>query len=303
MNANYQQAHEEARKRFLDDPSKCYQRHIRELWAEREPRETLPSLKGATVSQINREQAENIILKYEWLAGDPLNKNPMGHGVQVCYGLWLNGELLGANCLGKLGGMKVDYKKRNGEVIKKPGGVGNICGKYIDKTGYLMRGACVPYAPKNAASFLTRYTCMEAHKDLGWKVFFAYSDTHDAAEMGTIYQACGWYFLGEGLGRIGHYGHLDFLSPDKDEIITSYMLNHGTADERIKGMGWTVKKGEKRATLKQKGWTVIRRMDKKKWAWFEGTQTEKLKMADACRIHLGIKKADWPLPYPKRVTL
>jgi hypothetical protein len=286
MNDKYQQAHEEARKRFLVDPSKCYQRHIRELWAELEPRETLPSLKGATVSQINREQAESIILKYEWLAGDPRNKNPLGRGVQAYYGLWLNGELLGANCLGRIGG-----------------GVGNICGKYLKQTGYLMRGACVPHAPKNAASFMTRYTCMTARKDCGWKVFFAYSDTHDAAEMGTIYQACGWYFLGEGLGRLSKSGHLDFLSPDKDEIITSYMLNHGTADERIKGMGWTGKKGEKRQTLKQKGWTVLRRMDKKKWAWFEGTQTEKLKMAEACRSHLGIKKADWPLPYPKRVTL
>jgi uncharacterized protein YgiM (DUF1202 family) len=50
------------------------------------------------------------------------------------------------------------------------------------------------------------------------------------------------------------------------------------------------------------GWTAILRFGKKKWAWFEGTPLEKKKMAEACRIHLGIKKKDWPLSYPKRPT-
>ena len=280
---NIQKAHKEARKRFLADPTKCYQRHIRELWAEVEQRPQLVSLSDARVERITREQAASIILKYEWLAGDPRNKQPMGSGARAFYGLLLNGELLGASCMGQIGA-----------------GIGNICGKYLKKTAYIMRGACVPHAPKNAGSFLTRYACKMAQQDFGWKVFFAYSDTHDASEMGTIYQACGWFYLGEGLGRPSGSTHLDFLSPNKDEIITSYMLNHGTADERIKALGWNGRKGMKRATLHKRGWTVLKRFGKKKWAWFEGSPEEKMKMAEACRVHLKITKTAWPLPYPKR---
>jgi hypothetical protein len=285
MAISLQQAHEEARNRFLADPSKCYQRHIREVWAEIEQCPQLPSLSNARVERISREQAASIILKYEWLAGDPRNKQPLGKGSQAFYGLILNEELLGATCIGRVGA-----------------GIGNICGKYLKRTAYISRGACVPHAPKNAGSFLTRYACRMASQDFGWRVFFAYSDTHDASEIGTIYQACGWFYLGEGLGRPSGSTHIDFLSPDKDEIITSYMLNHGTCDERIKSMGWTGRKGMKRETLRKLGWTAILRFGKKKWAWFEGTPLEKKKMAEACRIHLGIKKKDWPLSYPKRPT-
>ena len=101
-----------AKERFERDRSKCYQRHIREVWAEAEPREQLTSLAGAIVERITREEAESIILKYEWLAADPRNNAPMGRGIQAFYGLRLNGELVGANCLGKMGG-----------------DISNICGK------------------------------------------------------------------------------------------------------------------------------------------------------------------------------
>jgi hypothetical protein len=286
MDECYHLAHEEARNRFLTFPSKCYQRHIREVWADREPHEQIPSLTGARVERITKGQAESIIMKYEWLASQiPPVKNPMGRGIQACYGLFLGKELIGANCLGTMGM-----------------NMGNICGKYLKKTGYLMRGACAPYSPSNSASFLTRHTCRLAFQDFGWKVFFAYSDS-EAGEMGTIYQACGWYYLGEGLGRPPGTGHSDFLSPNGDEVITSYMLNHGTQDERIKTeFGWDGRKGMKRETLRKKGWKEIVRMGKKKWAWFEGTPIEKKKMADACRRHLHIKKKEWPLPYPKRAV-
>ena len=39
----------------------------------------------------------------------------MGRGIQAFYGLRLNGELIGANCLGKMGGtlgiLRIDRKK------------------------------------------------------------------------------------------------------------------------------------------------------------------------------------------------
>jgi hypothetical protein len=267
--------HDVARERFKADPSKCYQRHIREVWAEVENRPQLTSLKGARVGRITREEAEGIILKYEWLAADPKTKSPMGRGISACYGLILDGELLGANCFGVMGGK-----------------VGDICGpEYADKTVCLMRGACVPHAPKHAGSFLTRWACNQAHKDCGWEIFFAYSDTQDASEMGTIYQACNWWYVGQDLGRPEGSFHVDYQSSDGSQILTSYKLNHqGSEKSFMRSLGWTPEDGAMRPWLVSQGWVPIRRYGKKKWLWFEGSRKKELEGKSRYK----------PLPYPKR---
>jgi hypothetical protein len=137
-----------------------------------------------------------------------------------------------------------------------------------------MRGACVPHAPKNAASFLIRHACRQAYKDNGWRVFFAYSDS-DAGEMGTVYQSVGWSYLGDGVRKSKY--HTDYQSPDGSKIITSYAVNH---------------KHMSRTKLVAFGWTPIRRYNKKKYVWFEGTTTERDMLKSYCRYPF--------LPYPKR---
>ena len=166
--------HDVAGEHFKADRSKCYQRHIRELYAEAEPREQLTSLDGARVEKITSDEAKSIILKYEWL-------RTMGSGTIACYGLKLHGELLGVECFGALGGniRRICIAPTEAET-----------NRLAEDTVCLMRGACVPHAPKNAASFAIRNACRQAHKDYGWRVFFAYSDD-DAGEMGTVYQSGG----------------------------------------------------------------------------------------------------------------
>jgi hypothetical protein len=265
----FTEAHALARIRFKADPTKCYQRHIREVWGEIENRPQLSSLKGCRVEQVTREEAESIILKYEWLQS-------MGRGITACYGLKLDGELLGASCWGVMGG-----------------DVGNICGSALaDRTVCLMRGACVPHAPKDAASFFTRHACRQAYKDFGWEIIFAYSDTVDAGEMGTIYQACNWWYVGEDLGRPAGSFHVDYQSPDGSQIVTSYKLNHqGREKKFMRSLGWTPEDGQMRPWLVAHGWTPIKRFGKKKWVWFEGPRKEEL--TTLCRYK--------PLPYPKRM--
>jgi hypothetical protein len=266
-----QEAHALARTRFSADPSKCYQRHIREVWGEIENKSQLTSLVGATVKRIGKKEAASVILKYEWL-------QTMGRGIQACYGLTLNGELLGSNCFGTMGGK-----------------IGDICGpEYAKQTVCLMRGACAPHAPNNSASFLTRYACLQAYKDFNWQIFFAYSDTQDASEMGTIYQACGWHYLGEDLGRAAGSFHVDFESPD-GEIATSYKLNHQRQKDYpfMRSLGWTPEDGQMRPWLVAHGWKPIKRYGKKKWVWFEGPEKEKLR--SLCRYNF--------MPYPKRQRL
>jgi hypothetical protein len=279
----FRQNHAIARERFKLEPTKCYQRHIRELYQELEPREPLRSLDGAYVREISRDQAASVILKYEWLAGDPRNKAPMGRGNQAYYGLWIDGELIGANALGRSGGM-----------------VGDICGPdYAEQTVCLQRGACVHYAPKNAASFFTAETCKRARKDHDWNVFFAYSDTHNASEVGIIYQACNWYYLGEDLGRAEGSFHANFISPDGSRRITSYQLNHDKERKIARELGWDETKGPVRTWFKRPpseggaGWTQENEYTKKKWCWFEGSRSEKRRLKNASRYDLN-------LPRPKR---
>jgi len=283
MNKDYQEAHKEAYQRFINDPTKCYQRHIREVWAKRENRNPIESLKGAQVRQITRKEAESIILKYEWLAVNPLNKAPMGFGIKAYYGLFLNDELLGANCLGT-----VSITKRTGS------GSANICGvETVEKTVSIARGACVPHAPKNAASFFITHTCRQAYKDFGWQIFVAYSD-HDAGEIGTVYQAANWYYLGVGPGSGKHY---NYLSPDGKKLVKSYQLNHDKDKKFVKSLGWTESLGvPMRQFLRSKGWTQIVEKPKGKWVWFEGTKEDRIKLLQLAKNLRGYK----PLPYPKR---
>lgn len=293
----YKSAHAEALRRFRVDPSKCYQRHIREVWSVIDDKHSpcteackkscahLPKEKRE-VKRITTEEAAAVILKYEWLAANSNNKSPLGRGVEACYGLFLDGELIGANCLGRMGGK-----------------VGDICGPhYADKTGYLMRGACAHYAPMHAASFFTSTTCKLARKDMGWSVFFAYSDTEDASECGTIYQACGWYYIGSDLGRGNGSHHSDYLSPDGNRIITSYQLNHDGKDRNVlRSLGWTpdIDMPMRKWLRDVAGWKEIRRYGKKKWVTFVGTDKDKKEMMAVCRYPVGQSKDMPRLPYPK----
>ena len=41
--------------------------------------------------------------------------------------------------------------------------------------------------------------CKLAAKEFGWRIFYAYADP-TAGEIGTVYQACNWLYLGIGAG-------------------------------------------------------------------------------------------------------
>src|ERR1700674_456750 len=129
--------HEIALELWRKNPHKCFQRHVRELHAEQAQREQLPSLSEAKVVRVSNAEAGSIIRVYEWLG-------TMSYGTRACYGLKIGGELLGVACLG----VGSSHEARN------------ICGEqHIEKSVCLQRGACVPWAPKNAASFLIRHAC------------------------------------------------------------------------------------------------------------------------------------------------
>jgi hypothetical protein len=260
--------HQVAGERFQSKPGKCYQRHIRELYGQHEGRDRLTSLDDACVERISNQEASALILKYEW-------KQTMAQSTRACYGLKIEGELIGVACFAAMGGP-----------------IRNICGvEYADRAICLARGACVPHAPKNAGSFLVRWACRQSRLDFGWQIFFAYSD-FDANEVGQIYQAVGWKYLGAGLGRGEESFHINWKSPDGVRTITSNTLNHDKGKRFFRSLGWNEKKGDPREYIHHLGWTPIRQKAKGKYVWFEGTPAERDFLESQCRYPF--------LNYPKR---
>lgn len=68
----------------------------------------------------------------------------------------------------------------------------------------ISRGACVSYSPKGLASSLIMYGIRWMVKNTRFRVFTAYSDP-EAKELGTIYQACNFIYLGQSSGTSHKY--------------------------------------------------------------------------------------------------
>ena len=159
---------------------KCHQRVIQEQHRDDHP---IPEdFSTASVREIPYQQAKEFILKYEWLGN-------MGTTVRA-FGLFFGDELAAVECFGHPGS----------EPIKE------ICGKeHADKVYWLARGARTHWAHPHSSSFLVNRTCRMMGQP--WKtsdgrdmpakhVFLATADT-DAGEIGTVYQASNWFYLGK----------------------------------------------------------------------------------------------------------
>jgi hypothetical protein len=63
----------------------------------------------------------------------------------------------------------------------------------------ISRGACISWSPKNLGSALVMFAIRWMVKHTEFRYFTAYSDT-EALELGTIYQACNFTYLGQTSG-------------------------------------------------------------------------------------------------------
>lgn len=78
--------------------------------------------------------------------------------------------------------------------------------KHLEKL--ISRGACISWSPKNLASALIMYSIRYMVKNTEFRFFTAYSDT-EARELGTIYQACNFTYLGQSSGAKYSYSDGD----------------------------------------------------------------------------------------------
>lgn len=156
----------------------CWQKQLRDNHlSEGTPPVPHLDLKRAIVRPVSRHLAEQIILKYEWLGTMAMT----GYH----YGIFFGNHCAGVCCVA---------------AGAATGGVNThrLFGVQSNELCVLARGACVHWAPAGANSKLVSWTCRLLPKNYpAARVVIAYSDT-DAGEVGTIYQACNWSYIGVG---------------------------------------------------------------------------------------------------------
>lgn len=98
-------------------------------------------------------------------------------------------------------------------VMATPNAFSNLLGRENrDREKLISRGACISWAPKNLGSWLIMQSIKWMVKNTEFRYFTAYSDP-EAKELGTIYQACNFYYLGQTSGTT--YQYLDPNYPEK----------------------------------------------------------------------------------------
>ena len=234
----------------------AHQRRIREREAACDPRPVMASLDGCTVERVSFAEAKAIITRYEWLRSMPATP-------RACYGLKTPD--------GELAGVAVFASPPSPESR-------DLCGpEHRDLMISLARGACVHWAHPHAASFLIPKACKLAAKAFGWKVFSAYADP-TAGEIGTVYQAANWLYLGSGTGRGDRRGRWRFFNQ---------------REGRWRSERTVYKRRLKLADLRSHpDWIADSTPDKGRYVWFEGDKREKRELRRALKYA--------PQPYPKR---
>lgn len=78
----------------------------------------------------------------------------------------------------------------------------------------ISRGACISWSPKNLASRMIMWSIRWMTQNTRYRLFTAYSDPM-AKELGTVYQACNFYYLGQNAGATTR-----FINPYTGKVVS-----------------------------------------------------------------------------------
>lgn len=190
----------------------CWQYEIR-LQKEQEDREWLLHNFNLTPEQLNcedfefkpitdkdeKEKAVAFIKTYEWL------------GTLTQYST----HYFGAYFHNVLGGVMV---------FSMPNAFSKLLGDNTKEVERLIsRGACASWTPKGLASKFLMYCIRWMVGNTQYRLFTAYSDP-TAKELGTIYQACNFYYLGKKSGTTTRY-----INPYTGKVVSDRFFRQKTA--------------------------------------------------------------------------
>jgi len=160
------------------EAGKFYNVRLKEISSQREKARALKS------------EVKEFIQKHEWLG-----KLPIWLTHRFTARLKKNGALAGVI------------------VMATPNAFSNVLGEENkNKEKLISRGACISWSPKNLASWLLMKSIKWMVKNTEFRAFSAYSDP-EAKELGTIYQACNFIYLGQKFGAGSQY--LDPTNPKR----------------------------------------------------------------------------------------
>lgn len=91
----------------------------------------------------------------------------------------------------------------------------------------ISRGACISWSPKNLASSFLMWCIKWTVSNTQFRLFTAYSDP-SAKELGTIYQACNFYYYGQTSGSTAMY-----INPYNGKIVSDRFFRQKTAYKKF----------------------------------------------------------------------
>ena len=219
---------------------KCWQSHIRDvnmnediLDVTEKTESSLEEINNLRISDFNfvyvdKEDKENcqeikkFIERHEWLGNLPIRPT---HRFAAYY----KGYLAGVIIMATPNAFSFPMGKEN---------------RHMEKL--ISRGACISWSPKNLGSSIVMFAIRWMSKNTHYRVFTAYSDV-EAKEIGTIYQACNFYYIGQSSG--GTKMFYDKNKPnsswfsDRNFRLRSYYKNYCKALNIEPGEGWFKKEG------------------------------------------------------------
>lgn len=158
--------------------NKCWQREMREK-KEKEELEKVgnwwesidTSVENAIVKVVDYNTAKKVIEEYEWLGTMP-------SGAFLCVALYFGEHIAGVEVFTEI----------------KAGGKFTL---FNEKATCLARGCCVHWTPKWGSTYLISRALkiLEEYYNGEPRFVIAYSDW-EAGEIGTVYQASNWTYLG-----------------------------------------------------------------------------------------------------------
>ena len=120
-------------------------------------------------------------------------------------------------------------------------------------------------------------------KTTKYRIFYAYSD-ESAGEIGTVYQACNWYYLGK---MAGGGSQIKFIKPNGEKVTSRHIIKYAKKIDKTCNDVTTA-----REILIKCGWTIDRTKPKAKYAWIGGNKYERMNLLKNLKYEIK--------PYPKR---
>lgn len=207
----------------------------------------MPHLKNAIVKKVDFQTAKPIIIEHEWLG--------RMSATSWHYALYPNADtdlIAGVACIGGV-------NCTGGSYLHVPFGL------TPQEIAVFARGTCVWWSHPHSASFLITQALKQLRKDAPHKkIVLAYSDP-SAGEIGTVYQATNWYYLGK-TSTVTHR----YRSPDGKHEFSDANI---TVEAQRRGLKW---KDVNREYL-EKGYIKVPQAKKHRYAFLLDKKDKRLK--------------------------